>query len=157
MYPQTTVPWNAGSASRGLYRVHQFSKVEMFVLCTPQQSEALLEELADIEKEMFTELGLHFKILVSTLCDKGTGQHNVERKGRFLPSGLIGCEALNNNWHPYLSTQCTDMTHLAYAIVLPGRQHDSCISVVAFGLSPFASSWLVILRSNLLKHQSVSN
>lgn len=53
-----------GSASRGLYRVHQFSKVEMFVVCTPEQSEALLEDLADIEKEMFTELGLHFKILV---------------------------------------------------------------------------------------------
>lgn len=33
----------AGSASRGLYRVHQFSKVEMFVLCTPEQSEALLQ------------------------------------------------------------------------------------------------------------------
>ena len=54
----------SGSASRGLYRVHQFSKVEMFVVCTPQQSEALLEDLADLEKEMFTELGLHFKILV---------------------------------------------------------------------------------------------
>lgn len=54
-----------GSASRGLYRVHQFSKVEMFVVCTPEQSEALLEDLADIEKEMFTELGLHFKILVT--------------------------------------------------------------------------------------------
>ena len=37
----------------------------MFVLSTPEQSEALLEELADLEKEMFTELGLHFKILVS--------------------------------------------------------------------------------------------
>ena len=53
-----------GAASRGLYRVHQFSKVEMFVLSTPEQSEALLEELTSIEKEMFTELGLHFKILV---------------------------------------------------------------------------------------------
>ena len=36
----------------------------MFVVATPEQSEALLEELADIEKEMFTELGLHFKVLV---------------------------------------------------------------------------------------------
>ena len=57
----------AGSASRGLYRVHQFSKVEMFVVCTPEQSEALLEDLADMEKEMFTELGLHFQILVCTI------------------------------------------------------------------------------------------
>ena len=54
----------AGAASRGLYRVHQFSKVEMFVVCTPQQSEALLEDLANLEKDMFTELGLHFKVLV---------------------------------------------------------------------------------------------
>ena len=37
----------------------------MFLVCTPEQSEALLEDLADIEKEMFTELGLHFKILVN--------------------------------------------------------------------------------------------
>ena len=54
----------AGSASRGLYRVHQFSKVEMFVLCTPAQSEALLDELCGIEEEIFGELGLHFRILV---------------------------------------------------------------------------------------------
>lgn len=45
--------------------MHQFSKVEMFVLCTPQQSGQLLQELCDIECEMYTELGLHFKILVS--------------------------------------------------------------------------------------------
>ena len=59
--------WAAGSASKGLYRVHQFSKVEMFVLCTPQQSEALLQELCDLEEEIFADLGLHFKILVSGL------------------------------------------------------------------------------------------
>ena len=57
----------AGSASKGLYRVHQFSKVEMFVLCTPQQSEVLLQELCDLEEEIFADLGLHFKILVSSL------------------------------------------------------------------------------------------
>jgi seryl-tRNA synthetase len=39
----------AGMAGKGLYRVHQFSKVEMFVLSTPAQSEALLEELTQIE------------------------------------------------------------------------------------------------------------
>ena len=55
----------AGSVDRGLYRVHQFSKVEMFVLCTPQQSEGILEELCRIEEDMFQELGLHYKVLVS--------------------------------------------------------------------------------------------
>jgi len=53
----------AGAAGKGLYRVHQFSKVEMFVVCTPDQSEQLHQELMDIEVEMFEELGLHFKVL----------------------------------------------------------------------------------------------
>ncbi|KAJ9509503.1 hypothetical protein QJQ45_001959 [Haematococcus lacustris] len=51
----------AGAAGKGLYRVHQFSKVEMFVLSTPEQSNALHEELRTIETELFAELGLHFK------------------------------------------------------------------------------------------------
>ena len=62
--------WPAGSASKGLYRVHQFSKVELFVLCTPQQSEGLLQELSSLEEDMFTQLGLHFKTLV---CLPGCG------------------------------------------------------------------------------------
>ena len=54
----------AGSASKGLYRVHQFSKVEMFILGTEEQSESLLAELCNIEEDIFTELGLHYRMLV---------------------------------------------------------------------------------------------
>ena len=54
----------AGTASKGLYRVHQFSKVEMFIVSTEAQSEGLLSELCQIEEEIFTELGLHYKVLV---------------------------------------------------------------------------------------------
>jgi len=52
-----------GLASKGLYRVHQFSKVEMFVLSTPEQSEDLLDELTEIEINLYTQLGLHFKVV----------------------------------------------------------------------------------------------
>ncbi|GLC33588.1 hypothetical protein PLESTM_000089000 [Pleodorina starrii] len=61
----------AGMAGKGLYRVHQFSKVEMFVLATPDQSEALHAELINIEAEMFEELGLHFKVLDMPSGDLG--------------------------------------------------------------------------------------
>lgn len=40
----------AGSAVRGLYRVHQFSKVELFVIATPEQSNEIHEELRKIEE-----------------------------------------------------------------------------------------------------------
>ncbi|GBF92787.1 seryl-tRNA synthetase [Raphidocelis subcapitata] len=61
----------AGAAGKGLYRVHQFSKVEMFVVCAPGQSDALHAELIDLEAEMFEELGLHFKVLDMPSGDLG--------------------------------------------------------------------------------------
>ncbi|KAB1209956.1 Serine--tRNA ligase [Morella rubra] len=50
----------AGSATRGLYRVHQFSKVEMFILCRPEESDFFHEELIKIEEDLFSSLGLHY-------------------------------------------------------------------------------------------------
>ncbi|CAK0784047.1 hypothetical protein CVIRNUC_007250 [Coccomyxa viridis] len=62
---------SAGTASKGLYRVHQFSKVEMFIVSTEAQSEGLLSELCQIEEEIFTELGLHYKVLDMPTNDLG--------------------------------------------------------------------------------------
>lgn len=61
----------AGAQTRGMYRLHQFSKVEMFVISTPEQSDALHEELRGIETEMFQELGFHFKVLDMPTEDLG--------------------------------------------------------------------------------------
>eukprot|EP01125_Pyxidicula_operculata_P020485 TRINITY_DN7583_c0_g1_i1.p1 TRINITY_DN7583_c0_g1~~TRINITY_DN7583_c0_g1_i1.p1 ORF type:complete len:472 (+),score=89.16 TRINITY_DN7583_c0_g1_i1:166-1581(+) len=52
-----------GRLSRGLYRVHQFSKVEMFMFCLPEDSERLHEEILQIEIDLLTKLGLHFRVL----------------------------------------------------------------------------------------------
>ena len=46
-------------------------QVEMFVLCTPEQSEALLDELVELELALFGELGLHFKVLDMPTGDLG--------------------------------------------------------------------------------------
>ena len=61
----------AGAATRGMYRLHQFSKVEMFAVSTPEASNAMHEELSNIEKEMYAELGLHFKVLDMSSHDLG--------------------------------------------------------------------------------------
>ena len=62
MYPSSALisPPSLPSPLRGLYRVHQFSKVEMFVVCRPEDSEAMHEQLIRIEEEMYDALGLHF-------------------------------------------------------------------------------------------------
>ena len=53
----------AGRASKGLYRVHQFTKVEMFVFTAPETSGAAHLELLAIEEEIFTELGIPYRVL----------------------------------------------------------------------------------------------
>lgn len=61
----------AGAATRGLYRVHQFSKVEMFILCRPEESDSYHEELIGIEEYLFSSLGFHFKTIDMASGDLG--------------------------------------------------------------------------------------
>ncbi|MCA1718155.1 MAG: serine--tRNA ligase [Actinobacteria bacterium] len=60
-----------GRASRGLYRVHQFTKVEMFAFAEPEQSEALHEEMLGIEEEIFTGLGIPYRVVDICTGDLG--------------------------------------------------------------------------------------
>jgi seryl-tRNA synthetase len=60
-----------GRASRGLYRVHQFTKVEMFAFATPEQSKALHEEMVGIEEEIFSGLGIPFRVVDICTGDLG--------------------------------------------------------------------------------------
>ena len=61
----------AGQFSKGLYRVHQFDKVEMFVYSTPEQSDQLHHKLREIEEEIFTGLGLPFHVVDTCSGDLG--------------------------------------------------------------------------------------
>ncbi|MBP5402324.1 MAG: serine--tRNA ligase [Treponema sp.] len=61
----------AGQFSKGLYRVHQFDKVEMFVYCLPEDSDKIHEKLRLIEEEIFTGLGLPFHVVDTCTGDLG--------------------------------------------------------------------------------------
>lgn len=60
-----------GRDARGLYRVHQFTKVEMFAFCTPEQSDPLHEEIRGIEEEIFQGLGLPYHVIDTCSGDLG--------------------------------------------------------------------------------------
>lgn len=61
----------AGQFSKGLYRVHQFDKVEMFAYSTPEQSDQIHQMLREIEEEIFTGLGLPFHVVDTCTGDLG--------------------------------------------------------------------------------------
>lgn len=61
----------AGQYSKGLYRVHQFSKLEMFIYCLPEESESFHKEILSIEEEIFQGLGLPYRIVDTATGDLG--------------------------------------------------------------------------------------
>ncbi len=61
----------AGRASRGLYRVHQFTKIEMFAFTLPEQSEDMLNYLCELECELFDQLGIPYRVIDIASGDLG--------------------------------------------------------------------------------------
>ena len=61
----------AGRESKGLYRVHQFTKVEMFVTCRPEDSEAMHDEMREIEAGIFRELEIPYRVIDVASGDLG--------------------------------------------------------------------------------------
>lgn len=60
-----------GKASRGLYRVHQFTKVEMFAFTLPEQSEQMLEQFCELECRLFEGLEIPFRVVDTATGDLG--------------------------------------------------------------------------------------
>ena len=61
-----------GLDTKGLFRVHQFHKVEQFVFCRPEDSWPILEELLANAEEIFARLGLPYRVVDICTGDIGT-------------------------------------------------------------------------------------
>jgi seryl-tRNA synthetase len=61
----------AGKDTRGMFRVHQFDKVEMFVYCVPEQSQEFHERLLAYEEEIVQALGLPYRVMNIAVGDLG--------------------------------------------------------------------------------------
>ena len=94
----------AGRASKGLYRVHQFNKVEMFAFCLPDQSDALHEELRQIECELFDDIEVPYRVVDTATGDLGGPAYRKYDLEAWMPGRGDGGE-----WGEVTSTSnCTD-------------------------------------------------
>ncbi len=59
----------AGSTERGLIRMHQFNKVEMFAFCTPEQSEQLFSEMVGRAEQILEGLEMHYRSMLLVTGD----------------------------------------------------------------------------------------
>ncbi len=61
-----------GKYTRGIFRVHQFNKIEQFIFCLPEQSWALHEELQKNSEALYEGLGIHYRVVNVCTGDIGS-------------------------------------------------------------------------------------
>lgn len=61
-----------GKHTRGLFRVHQFNKLEMYVFCLPEQSQEMHEKIRSIEEDIWQELGIPYRVINIAAGDLGS-------------------------------------------------------------------------------------
>jgi seryl-tRNA synthetase len=76
----------AGKDTRGIFRVHQFDKVEMFSFVLPEESGAEHERILAIEEEILQELGLPYRVVNIAVTDLGNSAAKKYDCEAWIPS-----------------------------------------------------------------------
>ena len=114
----------AGQYSKGLYRVHQFSKLEMFIYCLPEESESFHKEILSIEEEIFQGLGLPYRIV-----DTATGELGAPAYRKFDIEAWMPGRGDEGEYGEVTSTSnCTD--YQARSLNIRYRDDDGKIKFV---------------------------
>ena len=93
----------AGQFSKGLYRVHQFNKLEMFVFCLPEDGDKYHAFLREVEEKIFEGLGIPFRVVEICTGDLGAPAYRKWDLEAWMP-GRNGGE-----WGEITSaSNCTD-------------------------------------------------
>ncbi len=93
-----------GRATRGLYRVHQFTKVEMFAFTAPDQSDAMHQRLLDLECKIFDGLGIPYRVVDTATGDLGGPAYRKYDLEAWMPG-----RGESGEWGEVTSTSnCTD-------------------------------------------------
>lgn len=91
----------AGRESRGLYRVHQFSKIEMFAFTHPEKSGEMHENMREIEEKIYQELGIPYQLVNICTGDLGGPAYRKYDLEAWMPG--------RGKWGEVTSTSnCTD-------------------------------------------------
>jgi len=90
-----------GRATRGIYRVHQFTKIEMFAFTLPAHSDAMLDHLCDLECRLFDGLEVPYRVVDTATGDLGGPAYRKFDLEAWMPG--------RGQWGEVTSTSnCTD-------------------------------------------------
>ncbi|KAJ7109991.1 hypothetical protein C8R44DRAFT_884004 [Mycena epipterygia] len=131
IFPDTTLPLKVvglgrafraeagarGTDTRGLYRVHQFTKVELFAVTKQEESEKMMEEMKLVQMAILNGLGLPFRVLDMPTEELGASAYRKYDMEAWMPgrgawgevSSLSNCtdyqaRRLHIRYHPISSS-----------------------------------------------------
>jgi seryl-tRNA synthetase len=138
-----------GLDERGLFRVHQFNKIEQFIYCRPEDSWAYHEELIGNAEEITKMLGIPYRVVNVCTGDIGTvaaNKYDLEgwspREGKYIElmscsncttyqSARLGIKYVSGGKKEYVHT--LNSTEIATArmlrLILENYQRDNCLEV----------------------------
>jgi seryl-tRNA synthetase len=90
-----------GKYTKGLFRMHQFNKVEQFVFCLPEESWRLHEELQRNAEELYQKLGLHHEVVILCSGETGTVQAKTYDINLWMADGAYREAGSNSNCTDY--------------------------------------------------------
>jgi len=102
-----------GGLSKGLYRLHQFTKVEMFTYCLPDHSEQEHQAMLAIQQELLDQLNLPYRVLDMPCNDLGASAYRKYDIEVFMPSRKDYGEVTS-------TSNCTDYQSVRLNTMLSG-------------------------------------
>lgn len=90
-----------GKYTKGMFRMHQFNKVEQFVFCHPTDSWAIHEEMQRNAEELYQAIGLHFQVVNTCTGDIGTVPSKKYDINAWMADGIYREVGSNSNCTDY--------------------------------------------------------
>ncbi len=137
-----------GRESYGLYRIHQFSKVELFIFAAPEQSDALLEELVRIEEELWKKLEIPYRVVDICAGDLSTPSYRKYDIEAWMP-GKSGEEGKRGAYGEVTSaSNCTDYQARRLGIKMKGTDGKIAFAHTLNGTAVATSRAMIAILEN---------
>jgi len=141
----------AGSYSRfskGIFRVHQFTKIEMFQYVTPEYAETAHQELLKIEKEIFKGLGIPFRVIDHCTADLGAPSIRTYDLEAWMP-GKPSENGSAGAWAEVTSTSnCSDYQSRAMNVKFRDKNGDKKLVYTLNGTAIAITRCLIAIMEN---------
>ena len=134
--------------SKGIFRVHQFTKVEMFQYVKPENSEKAHRELLEIEKEIFQGLDIPFRVVDHCTADLGAPASRTYDIEAWLP-GKPNKNNKTGDWAEMTSaSNCTDYQARGLNIKYKGANNKKSYLHMLNGTAIAVSRALIAIMEN---------